>query len=868
MAKRFLLKLKCGSKTLDLNDESTVFMRQDTFIDNGETVEATLVVKKDASQDVATFLHDLAWFNHKAIEYEQGKYATPVRLGCKYWDGNDYDTTFGRGWGWKTLTGLRASEPAVVALPDENLPASFRHGYVRSVRVTFRCAPVTVHDDVAFAWETETPRWVGHAQGAVRLEENGGLILEPGITNESTNPVFGYAADPDNGWTSSGASLTASHNTNPDYIWHGYWSQELEEDGTADRQRYQSIDVGDTETHCASIYVKTVDGATPSSSLIQMHHNGADLTTTFEEAENGFYRAYATFTGVASSVNIGVTVKQGKHVYVDGFQVEEGSVPTSLASGDMGRGYVWTGMAHASTTTRAAAGVKFRNAASATVPMMRPHDTGQIMVAWEAWADAGSFPTAPPTSDLSILFDHQCTPTFRGYYNHANDKLVITDGTTYQSTGTLSFSKGDVIFFFFEWGSNGVRCRALDEDGASLGDSGLGTYHLPTSAGVDVWIGSNSVPADHAWYIRQVQIWERTLTEAEQIARAQCGVGNAELPILWSVNGDGTLVNHDDAGAGHDCWCEISNAPGDFDAALTFMVTNTQATAYRYAYISQARGIVPRSDLPSRKHLVGSPFRPCLEAEAGSSSYDGNTTSQADAAASGGTVARTVPSNTSDVKRIDVPVALEPEDVWKYAGRWHVMCRMKTGDTDHFDASFRVETGETHHGPTTVQVTLDAQGTGRPLVPNKLVVDIPGVGLSPKDLQQFRPGDFSGGTYCLIEYWLQAAAATGTANFDYLMLMQAGNSGMATIGADTAWSQNRVLVVDTCEGLRSVTVHDIDREELLSGLDWEGTYFTLPPKDPVIMSTVVRASGSAYPWDIADTFTVNAKYKPRYRFVR
>lgn len=80
----------------------------------------------------------------------------------------------------------------------------------------------------------------------------------------------------------------------------------------------QTVTLGTTDTYGLSAYAYT-DGSAVTSADVELYVDSAAITTTFVSVGSGWYLAYGTFTGSASSQNVGAYVKAGKTVYLDLF---------------------------------------------------------------------------------------------------------------------------------------------------------------------------------------------------------------------------------------------------------------------------------------------------------------------------------------------------------------------------------------------------------------------------------------------------------------------------------------------------------------------------------------------------------------------
>ncbi len=862
----YQLMLKCGSKTLTLTDWTTFYPLTEGLEDNGQTVVVHLYVKEpnEAAQSIATFLHELAWFNARAVEYEVAHVKEPVYIGLKVWDGNAYDTVFGRGWLWKMLTGRsEAADPAIAVELDKDWSGSLAKAMIKEMIVSVNCKSVKSSEDVMICpWSTLTDRWVGQAAGAIRHTQDGAVIVEEGITNLVPNSDFENEADTDNGWLVSNVSLTAVEqaSNNDNLVWNGFYSYLLTETGGASvRQFYRSITLASTDDYTLSCYARKVDGSTLLATDCQLYY-GASQTTTFiaQTDRPGWYRLIATFAGVVAPANCGIEIKASKQVIVDSFQLEIGPYVTSLCYGNLGRGYSFSGTAHLSSSVREAAVLSYRNTPG-TCPQMLPRTGGTVLIVTQASMAYDEF-----VSNGILLYHATLTGELSIYYDLASTSFRIYDGVNTATTGSVTFVKDDLLFIFGKWADNGTISISVYKSNGVLLGSGSATY-AQQEMGDTVYLGGlgggywNGV-------IYEVQTWDRHFSTTEMVERVKQGVGSSELPYLWSAIGDGTIYNHDDSG--HDNWVELANGPGDYDAGIKLLIENdTVGTTPQMLYIGQMRRGVPVSDLPSKRYLVGNHFRPWLEAEAGVASYDGETVTVADATASEGNKARTTPTGTVEVKRINIPICAEPEDVWKYAGVFRVVPRMYAATALNYLVRFRVVTGY-HTGPYSVQFYADADSVWRPGNPSKTILAMPGHYQEPNDLQAIRPGDWAGATYCYLEYYVQAAVAAGTLDIDGVWLVPQDSEGFGQMPTVSDWVYQQYVLIDSASREpKACTVYDKDMERFRSSLDWSGRFY-MTIREPSILTIMWRRSGTGYVWTLDDSIRVSCKYRPRYQKVR
>jgi hypothetical protein len=868
MGKAYLAKLKCGSREIDLSSNSGLFPMMEGVEDNGQAVVLTLYVKDPSCQqgEVMTFLHNLMWFNARAIEYEGEHVKEPVYLGLKIWDGNTYDTTFGRGWQWKMLTGQHElNAPAVSVELAKDWSDTLGRAMITEVKITFQAKGRKGANGVeVFPWEPLTDRWVGQARGCLRHLSDGALMVEEGTTNKIPNSDFENEADTASGWAVSNADLVFSVQASNDVnlVYNGYWSYLLTAGATA-RQFYVSLAAGNTNSHTLSCYARRLDGGTLTVADCQLYY-GANQTTTFTAQSDrpGWYRLTATFAGIAAATNTGIEVKASKQVIVDSFQMEEKAYVTSLCYGNMGRGYTFSGAAHTTTSVRAPAGIYYRNA-QGTCPQMFPRTGGTLLFVAKAYRISTAY-----TQAVYLMCDDALTAMWLRY--NINGTWTFYDGTTQITTGATAFAAGDVLFAFVRYGVVGGTANYMQLDVYSAAGVRLGTASgawARQEPGTAVWIGSFATADLHWGEIRDVQAWNEALTDAQVQARVAYGEGPSELPYIWSAQGNGTIYNHDDTDASHDNWVELANGPGDYDAGLKILVKNLTASTPQMIYMGQMRRGVPRSDLPSKRYLVGNHFRPWLEAEAGLATYDADTLANPDVLASGGTGAQTTPTTTTEIVRISIPITTEPEDMWKTAGVFRIIPRLLTATASRYQVRFVVVTGY-HAGPFSVPYLADGDNVWRPGDPSKAVLAIPSHYQEPDDLQAVRPGEWSGATYCYLAYLIEAAVAAGTIDIDGVWLVPQDQEGYGIMPTVYDWVQNQFVLVDSCSREpKACTVYGMDNEQFRSSMDWSGRLF-MPVREPCILTMMWRRSGTGYVWVIEDYVSVDCKYRPRYQKVR
>lgn len=376
--------------------------------------------------------------------------------------------------------------------------------------------------------------WIGTPDG-----ESRGVIVSQGTSNKFTNPVFGNATWNTN-W-SAGADITMQYNLDPEYILFGGVSARLVRDSAGGAYSvYESINVGNTNTWTVSFFVKKRDSSAVTSSDIQPRYGGTTSGSgTYMAVGNGWYRVWKNFTGIASSQVCGLTVVNANADYfVDGFQIEEKSYPTTFSYGDQ-PGCVWSGTAHASATTR-----------NICIFQMPPewqsgghyNDTGFEPAQYSLWL---AFRTNFNASEYSVLANQKgyllYTSLGPRLALHSSGACSFTDGTNTVTGATATVNPGTIIVLHATLSSAGIslyRNGSLDASSASVTPAGgLSTIYLG---------GDGATPGEYSEVtLLGAGVYERALSATEvaadyanMSAQARGGDGYGQrvdwLPWLWT----------------------------------------------------------------------------------------------------------------------------------------------------------------------------------------------------------------------------------------------------------------------------------------------------------------------------------------------
>jgi alpha-D-ribose 1-methylphosphonate 5-triphosphate synthase subunit PhnG len=253
---------------------------------------------------------------------------------------------------------------------------------------------------------------IGSSDGSSR-----GLVVAeatPTGGNQFGNPVFGYNTW--NGGWSAGVNVNAAQNTDPTYILFGRSSARLTAFSSSSATYTQSINLGSTSTHTVSAYVKKRDGSVVTTADAKMYYAG-DQTTSVLSVGDGWYRLSASFTGIASAQNVGISLQAaGVELFADMFQVELGTYATPPCYGDM-LGCAWGGTAHSSTSSRTAARIR--------LPVSAAWSQGGCTIRMAVRFDVSN--THP---NNMVLWSRTGAATVYAQFNATGDTFQLTDATT------------------------------------------------------------------------------------------------------------------------------------------------------------------------------------------------------------------------------------------------------------------------------------------------------------------------------------------------------------------------------------------------------------------------------------------------------
>jgi len=390
-----------------------------------------------------------------------------------------------------------------------------------------------------------------------------GLIIPEATTNKMTNPVFGHSTW-NNGWVA--ASLTDTENTDDEFLYPGATSSAKLTATTQDIY-YNTINVGNTNTHTFSAYVKKDDGSAVSSSDCFIYYGGSK-TAAYTNMGNGIYLVSWSGAGIAAATATGLTVTANHSLYLLGYQAEEKPYNTPLAWGDL-LGHAWTGTAHASTSTRTVA--KYIHSTDII-------NTGQwsVRIVWKPALGATGF------SSSVLLFDTDSGGQIRLYFQAADDKFYLEDNTNTISTAAQTFSANDLLVIHAVAKSGSLKIYI---DGT---EAATGSTYTPPTLGTYFYLGTSATPSQHAnGTFFDFATYSIAPTAAEVLAdytNIAAIIADGErvgcIPWLWTKDGDDTVDNCDGevSSADKDNWAMCGGIPGSIAAKTRLVLDPANAT--------------------------------------------------------------------------------------------------------------------------------------------------------------------------------------------------------------------------------------------------------------------------------------------------
>lgn len=405
-----------------------------------------------------------------------------------------------------------------------------------------------------------TEIWYGNSDRELQ-----GLALPPLRYNQFTNPVFGHTTW-DNGWTES-AGMRANIEYRAGNYLFGVCAARLTSDTSASFF-YQSMAVSGTVTVC--FYAKCVDGSPVTNSKIRVYHNGVDQTTSvYSLGDSGWYKCVSAAFTHTSGQPTGVTVYAGYEVIVDGFIMDNSSLPPEFGYGDM-VGWEWNGTPHASSSTgmsQTGMEIPFGDFLTPTTS----DSVGSLCLVW-----VPSFDSSRLTSgDYQFLSNGNSSPNDWKLYWDADDSKWKFNQWSFNRilSGATSFSAYTPVALHFTWDAAAGECK-LYINGTQVGSTG--TYDARTAV-QKVFLGGGSSSVNVQGYFSGFTIYPKVLTPTQVAADYQNMLPLMEdkklidwIPYVWHRYGLPALWSSLETNTPRDNYMIFGGIPGSAPAQLRF----------------------------------------------------------------------------------------------------------------------------------------------------------------------------------------------------------------------------------------------------------------------------------------------------------
>lgn len=460
----------------------------------------------------------------------------PLYLAYRSYDNYDYEPYFG-------MQGAYARYEIVHGALGAHSPVTqFTANTFLSVPVNLIIKPQAVYP----------PQPSGQATGGIFEDYIGkpdgrsrGTLIAEATTNKFTNPAFMHGTW-NTGWTAS--VVLVAENKDAEYVLFGDTSARIQNPTPGAATHFtQSINVGNTNTHTISYYIKREDSGAITSAEARIWYGGTITPDAVVSVGDGWYRVYADVTGVASATATGVLLVSNLTFYVDGFQIEEKSSPTPFCYGDF-LDCTWAGTKHESTSTRTVTRLRY-----AYGDILGRLTNYTIRVVWMPFLTAmtGNYLCEDSDDDLALFVD----TSERYNFATSSGASILSSAVTF-TAGTT-----EIIHATFDGDT-----ATIYRNGASIA---TGTIAENTALPTWLYIGSRDEVAGHInQTIQGFATFQRAMSAAEVLAdynavRYQAEDGERIDPLPWVFTEDGdNIVDNDNDGTLNN-YCVVGGLMGD-----------------------------------------------------------------------------------------------------------------------------------------------------------------------------------------------------------------------------------------------------------------------------------------------------------------
>ncbi len=385
-------------------------------------------------------------------------------------------------------------------------------------------------------------------QEAGRWQGTRGLVVEAATTNMEDNPSLETNAT---GWAigwNPGLHTTVGSGRSSDAAFSGDYSYKLIAtggDGVLDIRAGSDgiLAVAGSTTYTFSAWVNITSLTSGNLQIkVSEYDGGVYVTetggTTLTAVTPGWVRFVVTKETTALTDGIRLLLRHtgtGITYYADAVQVEQKVQATTFADGSLGTGYAWTGVAHASTSTRTVTEVDL----DAHVGLLEGNDTMSFRLIVQAAYDYdATWPTATPL--FLDIYEDADNRIFIAY-SSVSDKIycwIESGGTIAQLTpgATTPFSAGDWldIILTIDYAANSY---VLYLDGEEIASSTTALANIATLSQWNV-VSRFTATSQTGWNVAEFAVFDRVLTAIEvaglyALQRPLVDAGSLDEPSVY-----------------------------------------------------------------------------------------------------------------------------------------------------------------------------------------------------------------------------------------------------------------------------------------------------------------------------------------------
>ena len=593
-------KLVCGSRELDLSDQwkiaeggasftpsKTVVSyggmspwqegarRTSSFHENQEISLSLNIRQQSGFGTLTRIIRDLQQFFEEAKRNQEQGARDPVYLVRQADEGFTGTVLFGRGALYHEVL------HGELNMPQSTYSTLLRGGTPSIVQseLNLTCMPFAVGK----------PTFCAEATGYVRFDTDNDLEIYGSASNFLLNPGLEYSVF-DTKWNAQDATISAS--VEYERVHSGFQAARVVNTGTSAAYYSACLTFASGSPYLLSGYVY-LDGASNTANDIVLYAQGGSISTSMaaEAGSTGWTQLTGSFAGTGASAMYGVWEYSGKCATLDDFLIVSGSWVYPYFDGSLGPGLAWDGVSACSQTTLAAGQWRLRT-------KWDPHPGYETLFygkgAISMWVKTPWI--GEDGINHTVLECAQTSATINAIRLLKNSSNVLnyrvwgsTSGGSKQLTGTLTsvnWAADTWHHIFLAWDKTGPTSLYLDNVQLSTSASS-GTWTSPTQFGSYWYLGSDTSGTNQFnGTIADVRIFgpDAVVTVADLYA---AGRGKSELGALWTVEMGGVIDNAYDAS--NNNYFYLAGVPGDDEAPLRLIFSNTAASSYDNVYWGMRR---------------------------------------------------------------------------------------------------------------------------------------------------------------------------------------------------------------------------------------------------------------------------------------